>query len=88
MGLKKPIVMQLEKATEDLDKAREQFIKGGGFVAADVKQQPEKELKSILIRVKQEAVDQIDSLVENSLGMTRTGWILQAIEEKLKKDSQ
>lgn len=87
MALKKLIEKEVvEKGVEDLEKAREKFIKGGGMVAADVKKPESKdEWTRIVIRIKKEAVMQIDELIGDTMGLTRTGWILQAIEEKLKK---
>ena len=39
----------------------------------------------INLRIKSEAVDAIDNIVSDNMGITRTGWILQAIQEKLRK---
>ena len=37
------------------------------------------------LRIKSQAVEAIDQIVSNTMGITRTGWILQAIQEKLQK---
>jgi hypothetical protein len=87
MVLKRPIEKdRIEMAEEDLQRAREEFIKGGGLVSCDISDIKHKEeWKKIILRVKTEAIMQIDALVENKMGMTRTAWILQAIEDKLKQ---
>lgn len=87
MTIKRPIVKEnIEKSEENLEKARENFIRGGGQVSADIKKEASKEEWSrIVLRIKTEAIMQIDAMIEDTMGMTRTGWILQAIEEKLKK---
>jgi hypothetical protein len=87
MGLKRPLMKkQIENASDELEKARNEFIRGGGFVSSDVKKKESKDDWSrIVIRIKEEAVMQIDALIGNTMGLTRTGWILQAIEEKFDK---
>jgi hypothetical protein len=81
---------QVEKPSEDLEKAREEFIRGGGLVASDVKKEEAKneEWTKLSLRIKISAIDEIDSKLENKMGLTRTGWILQAIEEKLERERQ
>jgi hypothetical protein len=82
MALKKLIEKPDEK---DVEKARQDFIKGAGLVAADNKQPSTDEWTRIVLRIRGKAINQIDRLISNTMGVTRTGWILQAIEEKLKR---
>lgn len=74
--------------TEDIEKAREKFIGGGGLVASDVEHQAKEkqEWMRMVLRIRQDAVDQIDLLIKDRMGMTRTAWILEAIQEKLNDD--
>lgn len=74
--------MSLKRPIKELQKSREEFIRGGGLVASDINDKKE-EWTKIVLRIKSEALSQIDEIVDNKMGLTRTGWILQAIEEKL-----
>lgn len=75
-----------------LEEAREKFISGGGLVTADNEDGNKAEDLSksdewvkINLRIRKDAVHQIDKLVASRMGTTRTGWILEAIQEKLNK---
>ena len=82
MAIKKLVI---EKALKDIEKSRHDFIRQGGQVSGDLKKNPPKdEWDRIVIRIKKEAIKTIDEIVASTMGLTRTGWILQAIEEKLK----
>lgn len=77
--------------SREIEEAREKFISGGGLVVADQEGQAEEsanldEWIKINLRIRRNAVDQIDKLVSNRMGVTRTGWILGAIQEKLEKE--
>lgn len=55
---------------------------------ASVKQDVEKKLKEwsiINLRISTEMLKEVDGFVSSRVGITRTGWILEAIHEKLKK---
>lgn len=78
-----------------IEEAREKFISGGGLVAADMDEQKSLKVEDSLkldewikinLRIKKDAVTQIDKFVSSRMGVTRTGWILEAIQEKLKKE--
>lgn len=45
-----------------------------------------KKFTKFLLRISEETLDSIDKEVLDREGMTKTGWILEAIQEKLKKD--
>jgi hypothetical protein len=75
------------------EEAREKFISGGGLVQADISheekaisQKSKEEWTKILIRIRSNILEEIDQLVLDRMGMTRTGWILEAIQEKLAKN--
>ncbi len=82
------------KSEVSQEEAREKFISGGGLVQADlieeekeVIQKPKEEWTKVLLRIRSNILDEIDQLVLDRMGMTRTGWILEAIQEKLKKEN-
>lgn len=74
---------KVEEPQEDIEKVREQFIRGGGLVASDIKKEEAEEWTKISLRIKVKAIAQIDEMISKKMGVTRTGWILQAIEDKL-----
>ena len=37
------------------------------------------------LRITKDILDTIDAILENRIGISRTGWILEAIQEKLKR---
>jgi len=68
---------------KDIEKARESFIEGADQLK-EYKSICQKEWKNILLRIKSEAINEIDEFVKDRMGMTRTGWILEAVQEKIK----
>jgi len=68
---------------KNLEKKRREFIEKGGGVAAD----DQSEWKNINLRLKSDMITKIDDIVQNErIGMNRTAWILEAIQEKFKRD--
>ncbi len=53
---------------------------------ADVKASKKLTFKNVLIRIHESILLKVDWAVENNPGITRTQWILQAIQEKIKND--
>lgn len=45
----------------------------------------EKEWMHFLLRIKTEAMEKIDEEIKDRMGMTRTAWILETIQERLRK---
>jgi predicted DNA binding CopG/RHH family protein len=76
MGVRKP----LEKAKVEVDV--DALIDGGAKVKEDFKRE-ESEWKVINVRISTEMLKAVDNSVQKGVGLTRTGWILQAIHEKL-----
>ena len=74
--------------------ARERFINGGGLVQADIieekviSQKAKEEWTRVLLRIRSNILEEIDRLVLDRMGMTRTGWMLEAIQEKLRKERE
>ncbi len=62
----------------------EQVIEKGGHVSAD-NQAETKEWTNFTLRIRTDMLNDIENAVNNSVGISKTGFILQAIDEKLKK---
>lgn len=78
MSIRKP----LEKSKEDIDV--EALIDAGAKVKEDLKKEI-KEWSIINLRISNKMLKEVDESVKNRVGITRTGWILESIYEKLKK---
>ena len=78
-----PIREKIEKPKIDMNKLREKVISRGGHVTADMEENKKKWM-NFCLRIKVEMLDQIDKIVEERAGISKTGWILEAIQEKLK----
>ncbi len=63
-------------------------ISQGGFVASDNKKSLKKFWKVICLRMPDNLFADVDNMVKERAGMTRVGWILEAIQEKVKKEKE
>lgn len=63
------------------DKKIQKFIDKADKEPVEKKQ----EWKNILLRIRQDLLKDIDIQVENRIGMNRTAWILEAVQEKINK---
>jgi hypothetical protein len=63
------------------DSDRQRFIEKGGSVVASTKH--ESEWTTICLRIPKQMLANIDVLVKEKPGFTRTTWILQTFQEKL-----
>lgn len=61
----------------------EALIEAGAKVKEDTK--PKKKWPIINLRITDYMLASVDQAVSNRVGITRTGWILEAIHEKLNK---
>lgn len=59
------------------------LIDGGAKVKEDVKRDS-KQWIMVNLRISSEMLEEVDGAVADRVGITRTGWILEAIHEKLK----
>ena len=66
------------------NKRIEEVISGGGEVLAD-KAKDKTEWVVSSLRIKKSMLEEIDKALQETVGISRTGWILQAIQEKLKR---
>jgi len=80
MSVRKPLEKHINMPV-DIDA----LIDKGAKVKEDHKQV--KEWTIINLRILSDMLKQVDRSVSNRVGISRTGWILEAIHEKLKKDN-
>ena len=73
---------------KELARRRQEFIRGGGNVVADKVKKPKSNAwTKFCLRIKEDALERIDNAVSEKMGGNRTSWILEAIDEKLKRES-
>jgi hypothetical protein len=82
MSVKKPIEKDKFDHLDNLD--LDSLITKGAPVKAD-RIKDSKLWQNINFRLSTEMLIAVDRAVSRSVGITRTGWILQAIDEKLKR---
>lgn len=63
------------------NKLREEIIDKGARVKAD----NTKGWSNFNLRIRDDMIAGIEEDLENRIGLTKTGWILEAIQEKLKR---
>lgn len=81
--VKKLVEKQIEKKESEIDK----LISKGSYVKEDLKQDIEKKSTHINFRIPTEMLKQVDEALKHRVGISRNGWLLEAIDEKLKKIS-
>lgn len=64
----------------------DKFIEKGGQVAAD--NEKDVQWTNFCLRMKKSMSKEIDAILEDCEGVNKTGFILQAIREKIKKHQQ
>lgn len=69
---------------KDIELERRRIIDRGGSSAEDYKEKSE--WKNICLRIPKEMVTEIDKVVKENIGFTRTSWILQTLQQKLKEN--
>ena len=72
---------------KNLEKKKEEILDKCGQVQEDIKK-PKNERVHIHFQIFKGALDRIDEIVSKGVGKTRTGWILEALEEKLNKENK
>jgi hypothetical protein len=72
-------------AKKDLETERRRFIEKGGSVSNDIEHKQRKQWTCISLRFPKEMLIEIDEMLKDRVGITRTGWILQTLQEKLEK---
>lgn len=76
-------VEKTDTKTETID----EVISRGGHVLADLDAKKKKEWINFCLRIPVDMLDRIDQELEDRIGISKTGWILEAIQEKLKKQT-
>jgi predicted HicB family RNase H-like nuclease len=77
------VLKKLEKP-----KSLDEFIDGGGNVASDKEPEEKKEWSHFTLRIRKDLSADIDKVLEHRVGISKTGWILEAIQEKLRKENE
>lgn len=82
----------IKKVTKDLEEERLKVIDGGGFAKADIEDNKKEEKKKEegykyhALRMPVGIMKTVDQIRVSRAGITRTTWILEAIQEKLKRE--
>lgn len=79
--------MVLKKLEKKEPPTLEEIIDRGGNVSAD-KTDDKKGWTHFTLRIRKDLSADIDKVLEHRVGISKTGWILEAIQEKLKKDNE
>lgn len=79
--------MTLKKLEQKNVKSIEEVISCAGTVIADETEKKKKWINHTL-RIRKDLLLQIDIALEHRIGLTKSAWILEAIQEKLKRDSE
>lgn len=82
MGVRKPLEKTKEESKEQVDVSA--LINQGAKVKEDLKKET-KEWNVINLRISTEMLQEVDEAVKNRVGITRTGWILEAIHKHLRE---
>ena len=67
-----------------IKKKREEVIEKGGHVSADL-ESDKKQWVNFTLRIRKDMLQDIDEALERTVGISKTGWILQSIQEKLRR---
>lgn len=67
------------------NKAFEEVIKKGGHVKADIMEDRDLGWTNFTLRIKKSMLDEIATAIDEEDGITKTGFILQAIRKSLRE---
>lgn len=82
MGVRKPLEKSKEELKGEVDVSA--LINQGAKVKEDLKKET-KDWTVINLRISTEMLQEVDEAVKNRVGITRTGWILEAIHKHLRE---
>lgn len=82
MVVRKPIQKIKDKSEDEIEK----LISKGALVKEDVKVEEEKKYTHINFRLPTQMLKKVDEALNDRVGISRNGWILEAIHEKLKHE--
>jgi predicted HicB family RNase H-like nuclease len=72
------VIKKLEKPSDV-----EKFIDKGGQVSCDKEPACKLEWTNFTLRIRKDLSEKIDCVIEERIGISKTAWILEAIQEKL-----
>ena len=75
---------KIEKNEIEIEKERMKIIQQGAPISSQ-KNHDIKEWTNFTLRIKTQMIDDIEECLKDMAGLTKTGFILQAIQEKLRK---
>ncbi len=78
--------MVVRKLAREQLPSLEDIIDRGGEVVADKSKDESKEWLRFNMRLRKDMSDDIDKLLEKRVGISKTGWILEAIQSHLKNN--
>lgn len=81
MGVKKPFEKPNDKIVDV-----EELIDRGARVKADNKVKNNPKWTHLNLRIPTTLLDGVDEAMNERVGISRTGWILEAIQEKLRRE--
>ncbi len=61
----------------------EEFVEQGGTIASEKKVGSELEWTNFTLRIRKDLSQRIDDTIQNRIGISKTAWILEAIQDKL-----
>ena len=82
----RPKTEKIEMSDEELEKERMRIIRQAAPIA-EQNTAPKKEWYNFTLRIKYEMLEEIDEALKEMAGLSKTGFILQAIQEKLKRQN-
>ena len=80
MSIRKP----LEKVKHE---SPEKLIEKGAPVLEDIKQETQKKDFFVNLRIPRILLEMMDYQLKDRIGLSRTAWILEAIQEKIKRSN-
>lgn len=80
------MIIKKKQEKEDLESLRKEIISNGGAVKESTKPKDEKlTWTNICVRIPTSLLNDVDKTVKKRFSVSRNGWILESIQEKLKE---
>lgn len=83
MAVRKPLQKFQEYKEEEIEK----LIAKGASVREDLKRE-EKKFTNLNLRMPTEMLKKVNDALQERIGISRNGWILEAIQEKLREGNE
>lgn len=90
MGVSRILEKPSQEKTKLSEAEIEALINKGAPVKEDKIEVKEKDnpWAHVLLRISKEMLQEVDKCVSNRVGISRTGWLLEAIDEKIKREQK